>query len=1594
MILNGVALVPGTDYDVVYRDAAGNEVTQIVGAGDTPASYTAGFTGKGNYIGSIPAVTFTVTKLAEDAPDPVDLASDAVAAGTLYDFEYNGLPQRQASDDSLLFHNGTGLRAGVDYTVAYGPCTDAGTVGIVLTGIVSDQGGFTGTRTLTYKITPAQLQAGDLEAPADVTYTGTAQRPQVFATHTLAGQSAPDSLTEGIDYTVRYANNVNVGTATVTITGKGNFAGTDSATFQIAGKSLATAAAAISNQVYTGNPITPSPVVVVLDGQTLALGHDFTVSYNPDPVQEVGSYRATITAASDSNYTGSVTAYFKVISVPAADVADPDQVTIDAKDPLTGIEVRPENVKYTYNTERQQLELVVTHTDADGVVHLLEEGSDYAAAFSNDVNAGTAMAVVTGKGRYTGVVVVEYKIDPTTIMDKDAYDPDTAPADTVGLVDHLIRVVYTGGPQDAGVQIMNTRDQMLIENVDYRITYRPWQDGDTETNPSLRRMGARAAGAARTNGAALASNGLPQEVGEYLVTVTGMGNYRGEVRREFTINPATPASQPISIQPIADQVFNGSAVEPAVVVKAGSITLVPGEDYDVEYENNEKVGTATAKVTLGGTKGNYENKNAGGADVPLTGAFKILPASIADAVASVSDMVAGDPADRPDAKVVLNGIELTPYDSYAGGTQPDADYTVTYERNGQPVTDLSQPGTYTAVIKAPAAGGTGNYTGEKRVDFKVLAASEGVVRTVSPIDDQTYRGEAITPAVEVLDATGNEVDAANYEVSYSNNVQVGTATVVVKGKNGYTGLVSRTFRITPYDLSAHGVVSPIAAQTYTGQQIKPKVTVVVEDPATPALDGRTIKLDADYTAAYGTNVRVGDTEGSVDATGTGNYQGTVGGTFAIVEASLAGARVSAPACTYNGSQQQPAVTVTVGNRTLTQNTDFTVAYSGNVNVGTARITVTGTGNYSGTAFGSFPIRGLSIADAVVTATPSSYGYEPGGVVPTYVDVRLNGTTLQQGRDYTLDYRNNTVAGTAQVVVTGRGNYEGTALGSYTIEMPRLDDTRPGVVEVKLDKDEYPATGEQITPTVVSVTVGGVRLVEGRDYEVEYGPNVDPDDEATGAKGGLVTIVGKPGSQFAGQRKDVPFSIISIQEFGEEHVTLNPTNYVYNGTARTPAATVKVGDVTLTPGTDYVVTYENNVGRSGANTTAVAVITGRGLYDGTVVRKPFTIAGLAAIGSAAVALNPGQYVYDGDPKTPDTTVTLGGVALVRDQDYTVTYGNNVGGPNANATAVATIRGIGAFAGTKQATFTIVGTNPAVTNLGAAAMTLNPAACTYTGKALTPMPTVTLAGATLVPGVDYTVSYANNVGNPTQVSSGTVTVTGKGAFAGQLSKSFTINPSISIAKASVKLSGTSYTYNGSPKKPTATVTLNGKRLRAGVDYKITYSNNVGNLKKNVTAKAIITGIGAYKDSVSKSFTIKAGRKAVYRLYKKSKTGENLYTTSASERNRLKKRGYKYAGVAWYSVAAANKTPVYRLYQKKTGDHFYTKSASERNKMVRRGWKYEGIAFYSQTKSQGTPIYCAYKSSLKKGKYVYTRSKSEYNKLIKKGYKKKGIVFYGTK
>lgn len=559
------------------------------------------------------------------------------------------------------------------------------------------------------------------------------------------------------------------------------------------------------------------------------------------------------------------------------------------------------------------------------------------------------------------------------------------------------------------------------------------------------------------------------DAGTATVTVTGKESAKtyGTATATFKINP-------INITSIYDVtlnntsfVFDGSNKIPTASVKRTSYvlgaptTLTANTQYTVTATNNRNVGTATATIT--GT-GNFTGS--------ISKTFSITQNSMSNATVSLAQTSYSydGTAKKPAVTVKIGSNTLM------NGT----DYTVSYSNN-------TNVGTATATIT-----GKNNLTGSVTKNFTissvpVTTTDISTCTTTLSSSSYTYDGTAKIPAITVKNGSTTLKENTDYTVSYSNNVNAGTATAKITGKGSYTGTLSKTYTINKASIGTGTISLSQYSYEYDGAEKKPDVTVKV--------GSKTLVNGTDYTVTYASNKNAG--AATVTATGKGNYSGSMNDTFYITESeipedpedpkpavtniSTCTATLSATSYTYDGTTKTPAVTVKNGTTTLTNGTDYTVTYSNNTNAGTATVTITGKGSYTGTVTKTFAIESASISSATVTLSATSYTYDGLTKKPT-VTVKVGDKTLVNGTDYSVVYSNSINAGTAVVKVTGKGNYSGTVSKNYTINALSISSAT-----VTLSTTSYIYDGSAKKPAV-TVKLNGKTLTSGTDYSVVYSNN--------------------------------------------------------------------------------------------------------------------------------------------------------------------------------------------------------------------------------------------------------------------------------------------------------------------------------------------------------------------------------------------------------------------------------------------------------------------------------------------------------------------------
>ncbi len=678
--------------------------------------------------------------------------------------------------------------------------------------------------------------------------------------------------------------------------------------------------------VYNGSAIEPT-IKVYNHGQLMEEGRDYTIAgYVNNTAISTESRKASviIRAVDGGNYLGQKTFEFNIIRRPIEGM----QAALVGDNPVFSRTAKTPNVEVSY---------------MNGTEKVILTKNDYDITYENNINAATQyagddapVAIITGKNAYGGTLRLQFTIEPEPIDESnDDFDITASPAPYTGMAasttvsvkakdgtlleeeaDYLISgyrdnvsagtgyVTIRGngnytGTRDVPFQIVPpdvSQDFRITEIPDQTFTGKPIEP---EVTVSLA-VGDQEIPLTENDYELAYENNT--DAGTATLIVKGAGNFGGEKRVEFTIMPKSIGTEEgidaqMVLADIEDQLYTGAGVTPDVDLRFASQAagqaegedgnpdgnpdegsgddpgndpgdnpgddpdnpgddpdnserLVLGKDYTLSYLTNVAVGTASVNIVgIGNFTGSIQTQ------------FKILgPMNLTEVSKIPAQPYTGSEV-KPVPDVYFAGKKLT----------EGEEYTLTYADN------IAQ-GTATITII-----GIGEwYTGEKTVTFEIARdfSSDTVIKGLASA--YTYTGKEIMPPVLVEDHGRLLSKGTDYTVSYSNNLNVGTATVTVTGAGAYNGTASAQFKITPQNIG-RAVTSKVASQTYTGKSMKPSVTV--------SSDGITLKNGIDYTVSHLNNKNPG--KASVVIKGTGNYTGTNTINYNIIVPKVTGVKVSA-----------------------------------------------------------------------------------------------------------------------------------------------------------------------------------------------------------------------------------------------------------------------------------------------------------------------------------------------------------------------------------------------------------------------------------------------------------------------------------------------------------------------------------------------------------------------------------------------------------------------------------------------------------------------------------------------------------------------------
>ena len=433
---------------------------------------------------------------------------------------------------------------------------------------------------------------------------------------------------------------------------------------------------------------------------------------------------------------------------------------------------------------------------------------------------------------------------------------------------------------------------------------------------------------------------------------------------------------------------------------------------------------------------------------------------------------------------VTYGDTVTPS---VGESKPAGAGDVTFkffDKDGNQVSDQPFPvGKYKVTASCEDADTI--YTAEK--EFEVVAR-ELTEENVTFGENLVYTGNELTQTVTVTVGGKELTKDTDYTVTGLTGTEPGSYPVTVTGTGNYTGTVTKSFEIAKADISSAEITYDAGPYGYTGKEWKPEVAVSFNDAALTA--------DTDYTVSYENNINAGTAK--IIITGIGDhFTGSTEKTFTINSAEISGCTFAPIAdVTYNTNAHTPEVTVAISGRTLEADKDYTVSYASNINAGTATVTVTGKGNFTGTASKTFTINkaGLTLnpctiselcteTDLKTRTLPSDFFLA--GETETGFSIKL--TAVEGGDDIfavapavvegenkiTFRLKNEVGAATFTVTVTPvSGNYNG---GSYALTISTHDRTDvSGSISFPDGSAVYTGTGIKYENATISGHSGTLR----------------------------------------------------------------------------------------------------------------------------------------------------------------------------------------------------------------------------------------------------------------------------------------------------------------------------------------------------------------------------------------------------------------------------------------------------------------------------------------------------------------------------------------
>ena len=732
--------------------------------------------------------------------------------------------------------------------------------------------------------------------------------------------------------------------------------------------------------------------------------------------------------------------------------------------------------------------------------------------------------------------------------------------------------------------------------------------------------------------------------------------------------------------------------------------------------------------------------------------------------------------------------------------------------------------------------------------------------TVSPnkIPDQTYTGTPIEPDLKVMDGETELEKDVQYTVSYTDNINVGTVTVIIKAKHRdgndrnkmyYAGSIPKTFnivkaRFTDTDINRapkYGMSDSVDLSRFYKDDVTVGTISVTDTDSilescalTNKVLGFKVKNDHKLTGKKAEIV--------IPVTGGNNFEScTIKVTVTVIPDENC-TELADDIKKEEGNKNTPVSANTVDKGEDGKETSITV---GGEEV--SKVTVDKDGKVSETT------------RIWVSGIEKGYKYTGEAIKPE-IHVYDGTKKLTAGTDYSVSYSSNKAAGndTAKIRISFKGSYAGTPPQTL----------RFTIIPAELDKDVIvtPVTiaannREQKPVPVITMKETGKKLSSGI-FKYEYDRTVKAPGSYT------VTIRPKDNNRNFTEKTTATITVTdNMHLLSKASVKLaegKAKNFTYTGKELPAAAdrkgryilTIKSGrnTVTLKEDTDYKVEYSKNV----APGTALVTFTGMGDYIGTKTATFKIVKGRSLKDSEGIKVTfadgrkSAPYAKGG--AKPEIKVTDNGTELTLGKDYTVSYSKNKE-VTSGETAIAKVKGKGNYKDTVELNFAVTTRN--ISDLSEYILVNDKIKSNKADGYKNPTVVITdLDGRKLRAKTDFVIE--DDYTTPGADGKVTVTIKGNGNYGGTYKASYRyIDADKNIGKVKAKAKIPNQTYTG--KEIIISDEVLNKILFAGdtplikdQDFEVvSYEKNI----KKGTAKILLKGKGSYGGTRTLTFKITA-------------------------------------------------------------------------------------------------------------------------------------------